>query len=340
MKRCINFVNRLEFLCCLLQMLSYACRKAKPRSKHHSIISEAFRKTFERVHHSYGFFNRLELYGTEEEMLSDFIIQILHRELVEDTINRVKPGPKKMDTIKRIKQSATRTAYQSSSMIWKKSLIFAKPLLQQLISNPTQQICFDDEISQKFTALMLLENSVRVELTGAVSKIVDPVLIDVATTFCAPLLANIAVPITQAFEESITGFKFDIHHYIVEHTDNLDVKEKILRDLDDVHRRVSNLSGSFLACRDILWDMYTSNCSNLLPSSHQNGLDAYDLYCEICDSIRMLVHNAIHHFGVTLCRQERGKEPDDILADVITMMREGNTVACADVELECAHFIF
>lgn len=296
------------------EVFSIACRKARPQSKHHSIISEAFRTTFESVRHSYGYFNRLEAYGTEEEMLSDFIIQILHRELLEDTINSVRPGSHKLETVKKIKQLASRTVSQSAAKTWKKSASLVLPAVKKMTAL-SQEIVFDDESSDRFLSILQAEDKVRARLTAAVSKIVDPVLIDVATTLCAPLLANIVVPISQAFQESIKGFRNDMQQL------DLVAEEKVLLcELDCAHRRVNHLSGSFVASRDLLWDMYTSNCSNLLSAS--NGLDAYDLYCEIADSLRQLVHNAIHQFGVLILKRDPESGcAEEMLSDVCVMMR-------------------
>jgi len=304
------------------EVFSFACRKARPLSRYHRIISEAFRMAFESVRHSYGFFGRLEVHGTEEEMLSEFIIQILHRELLEDSINSVPQGPGRIDKIKRMKMLATRTVMQSTSNTWKKCVSIASPVVKKM-TMLSDEIAFDDESAGRFKSIMEVEDNVRVRLTAAVSKIVDPVLIDVATTFCAPLLASIVNPISNAFAEAINGFDSEMQQFLIDNSSSLHNEMKIMGELNCVHRRVSHLSGSFMKCRVILWDMYTTNCSSLMTSS-DCGLDAYELYCEICDSVRNLIHNAIHHLGVLLYKQGsfiEGTDPTEYLSEVRTMMR-------------------
>ena len=56
------------------------------------------------------------------QMLSDFLLQTLHRELLEDTIRSVPPASNKDEIIKKIKQLATRTVSRASSKAWKKSV--------------------------------------------------------------------------------------------------------------------------------------------------------------------------------------------------------------------------
>jgi hypothetical protein len=307
-----------------LQVFSFACRKARPQRQHHAIISEAFRKTFESVRHSYGYFHRLEAAcGAEEDLLSELLLQILHRELLEDAIHSVPPGAAKIETVKKIKLLANRTVSRSALKTWKQSVSLVSSVVKKITST-SQEILFDAESNDRFLAISQTEENVRVRLTAAVSNIVDPVLIDVATTFCAPLLASIVVPVSQAFAESINGFNNDMQQFLVDHSDT--DERKILCELDCAHRRVSHLSGYFIASRDILWDMYTSNCSNLL-SSPSSGLAAYDLYCEISDSVRKLLHNAIHHFGVMILNKDSysSESSQETLSRVCTMMREGNT---------------
>ena len=201
------------------------------------------------------------------------------------------------------------------------------PALKKMVT-VSNDICFDEESSLRFLSMLRTEDKIRVKLTAAVSKIVDPVLIDVATTFCAPLLANIVVPTSQAFLESINGFNSDMQHFLVNHSETFTDDQKLLCELDCAHRRVSHLSGSFMSSRQILWDMYTTNCSNLLNSSANNGLGAYDLYCEISDSIRKLLHNAIHHFGVLIQKGVPGIDnAQGVLSQVCLMMRAGACVA-------------
>jgi hypothetical protein len=312
-------------------VFSFACRKARPRSRYHPIVSEAFRKTFECVRHSYGFFSRLEAYGTEEEMLSDFIIQILHRELLEDTINGVPPGPSKSDIVKKIKLLAARTVTNSASIAWKKSVSSVLPLVMKMTLS-SQAITFDDELNGRFRSILDIEDRVRIRLTAAVSTIVDPVLIDVATTFCAPLLSSIVGPCSLAFSEALTSFDCEMQQFIVDCGTFISDEEKWLRELDSVHRRVSHLSGPFKKSRVILWDMYTTNCSSLTSTS-DNGLDPYDLYCELCDSIRKLVHNAVHHFGVLVLKQNDAVSSScnslSILSEVRSMMSIGTFHFCS-----------
>lgn len=258
-------------------------------------------------------------------MLSDFLLQTLHRELLEDTISSVPPSAKKQEVINKMKQLAARTVSHASSKTWKKSVSLVLPMIKKLTApSPSREIVFDKDSNDKFLSMQHIEDKVRVNLTAEVSKIVDPVLIDVATTFCAPLLANIVVPTSQAFIKSIDGFNNDMQQFLVDHSESLKDEKKLLCELDCVHQRVSHLSGSFMASRDILWDMYTTNCSNMLSSVVNNGLDAYDLYCEISDSIRKLVHNAIHHFGVLILKNEPGNgSATDILSSVCLMMQKG-----------------
>ena len=308
------------------QVLSYACRKARPYSHHVPIISQAFKNTYEIVRHSYGYFNHVELYGTEEEMLSDLIAQVLHRELLEDAISSLKPKHGKNDVVKKIKEVATRQVSRMSAKTWKKSVEQVHPIVKNVCCD-SGEIVFDDETCERFRAISDLEENVRVKLSAAVSSIVDPVLIDVATTSCAPLLENIMLPICSAFSESVKGFEVDMQSVFVTKREGLADIKAFFCELDSAHRRVNHLSGHYETSRNILWDMYTSSCSDMVCST-TCGLDAYDLYCEMSDSIRSLVHDAIHQFGTMVIQGGNFDEKSvvDSLKNVSDMMLSGNII--------------
>lgn len=255
-------------------------------------------------------------------MLSDFLLQTLHRELLEDTISAL-PGNNKEEIVKKIKVLVARTVSRASSKTWKKSLNLVTPTLKKM-TTMSKEITFDEDSNERFLSMMHTEDKVRVKLTAAVSKVVEPVLIDVATNVCAPLLSTIVLPISQAFLESINGFNNDMQQFLIDNSESLNDEKKLLIELDCAHRRVNHLSGSFMTSRQILWDMYTTNCSNLLNSSNDSGLCAYDLYCEISDAIRKLVHNAIHHFGVLILKSvPENDSAQGVLSEVCLMMRAG-----------------
>lgn len=266
----------------------------------------------------------METHGTEEEVLSDFIIQILHRELLEDCLNRVPAGSGQKNTVQRMKLLATRTVAQRTAKTWKLALNMVTPVLKKM-SGTSQEILFDEESGKRFQSISQVEDRVRVRLTAAVGRIVDPVLIDVATNFCAPLLASIVGSIAQAYNEAITGFESEMQQFLVDHADNLGDERAVLLELNSVHRRVSHLSGPFTTPRDTLWDMYTTKCSDLLNDAN-SGLDAFDLYCEICDSLRKVLHNGVHHMGELLLQSpsaSSGTSPRELLAQVLAMMTTG-----------------
>lgn len=262
--------------------------------------------------------------GSEESLFHDFVVQILHRELLEDAINSVPSDSAEQDIVQKMKKLASRTVARAVARTWKKAVDQVSPILLKVTTSPSEEISFDDNLREKFHFFSRTEDKVRVELTTALSSIVDPVLIDVATTFCAPLLASIVAPISQSFVEAINGFDKDIQKFIRENWHNTNDGDELLSELDCVHRRVNHLSGSFMPSRDILWDMYTTNCSNVLNSS-SGGLDAYDLYCEVADSVRKLLHNAVHCFSVRVLESSVRSETtaEEVLAEVRVMMESG-----------------
>jgi hypothetical protein len=179
--------------------------------------------------------------GSEEEMLFDFIgSQLLHRELLQDVFNSIPSGPEKQNQINEIKLLVNRTVTTAVDRTWKKTLAFATPLLSpQFFLTPSDplsayklmQVALQDDSTEnrvsalhaifgetyflKFYNTVQVEQEIQSKVCAALASIVDPVIMDVASTTCAPLLQAILESVLTAFSEAVDGYRSDMESIVV-----------------------------------------------------------------------------------------------------------------------------
>lgn len=179
--------------------------------------------------------------GSEEEMLYDFIgSQLLHRELLQDVFTSIPSGPEKQNQIAEIKLLVNRTVSTAVDSTWKKTLAYATPLLSSHFFLPPSdpqsaykllQVALQDDSTEnrvsslhaifgedyflKFYNTVQVEQEIQNKVSSALANIVDPVIMDVASTTCAPLLAAIIESVVRAFSEAVDGYRSDMETIVV-----------------------------------------------------------------------------------------------------------------------------
>jgi hypothetical protein len=174
-------------------------------------------------------------------MLYDFIgSQLLHRELLQDVFNSIPPGPEKQNQIAEIKMLVNRTVSSAVDSTWKKTLAYATPLLSpqfflspsdpqsayKLLQVALQNDSTDNRVSAlhtifgetyflKFYNTVQVEQEIQNKVCSALASIVDPVIMDVAATTCAPLLQAILESVVRAFSEAVDGYRSDMESIVV-----------------------------------------------------------------------------------------------------------------------------
>jgi len=308
------------------EIFSNACRKSQPSRHHIPLIETAFDRAFHSVRYSYGYFNPIEVCGTEEEMLFDFIGgEILHRELLHDAFSSIPSRPDKASQVQEIKHIANKIVGKAVKATWKSALEGLMPLIppaflpqggKQTQSESTSTCSSDEhDISEflkqqygevyfnKFVNTIQVQAEIQSKVCAAAASVVDPVILDAAQTTCVPLLEAITDSVAQAYAEAVEGFASDVQHTVL-------VSAKLSREtgsgehaeaLANAHRRVNvgYNSGPLKESRMTLWAMYTNNLNQ--PDVQQcfsNGaLNAYDIYSRISDNIAALTHSAIYTYG-------------------------------------------
>lgn len=232
-----NSLNSLNSL----KVFSNACRRAKPERYNIAIIRNSFDRAFQSLRFSYGYFGPLEVTGSEEEMLYDFIgSQILHRELLQDVFNSIPTGPEKQTQIAEIKLLVNKTVSNAVNTTWKKVLGNSLPLLSSYfflpLSNPMNvhrlmQLALEETSSEnrvtalhtifgetyflKFYNTIQIEQEIQSKICLQLANIVNPVISDMIVTTCIPLLATIIDSIVKAFSETVDGYRNNMETIVV-----------------------------------------------------------------------------------------------------------------------------
>lgn len=174
-------------------------------------------------------------------MLYDFIgSQLIHRELLHDVFNSIPSGPEKQNQISEIKVLVNRTVSAAVDSTWKKTLAYATPLLSSHFFLPPSdpqsaykllQVALQDDSTEnrvsslhaifgeeyflKFYNTVQVEQEIQNKVCSALASIVDPVIMDVASTTCAPLLQAIIESVVRAFSEAVDGYRSDMESIVV-----------------------------------------------------------------------------------------------------------------------------
>lgn len=299
----------------IIKVFSNACRRAKPERYNIAIIRNSFDRAFQSLRFSYGYFGPLEVTGSEEEMLYDFIgSQILHRELLQDVFNSIPPGPEKQNQIAEIKLLVNRTVSSAVDSTWKKTLSMSLPLLSSYfflpLSNPQNvhrlmQLALEDSSSEnrvtalhtifgetyflKFYNTIQVEQEIQNKVCSALASIVDPVILDVASTTCAPLLQAILESVVRAFSETVDGYRSVMESIVVTliSENETSTSNKISQDKTNVQSSIDDSSsppGTPLASSPL------SNMIEELP----NQTESNDLLSNLLDNEHLNVSGGFH----------------------------------------------
>lgn len=281
----------------------------------------------------YGYFSKPHLYGNEEDMLFNIIDEILQREILQEEFDDITPSKSKPSEIKELKRLADNVVTQHVKSTWKEVMSISDSGPVYLAKNNIEVIGENEENlpnnvvpSDDFFALLELEEQLEMEIHEAVLPILEPVMSDIMTNICDPLLLAISARVRQSFSDALTGFQQDMclrlcgerltiacllcartdegnrRQSVDEMSDSVSQAIQLVdQEILDSHRRVDArfYEGPLQSSRTILWNMYTSDLNALssMVCFSSDNFNAFEIYTSVLDELSKLVHDALFTFS-------------------------------------------
>lgn len=270
------------------EVLTVACSRAKPPRESDSVIAAAFHQSFKHLRHLYGYtghINTAQL--TEIQLLVDLTHSILVRELLADYYaslpNTVYREGFVSDTEKHI-QELVLNAVES---LW-----------QNCVNHKQEYISAIDGVSeQELDLIRQTDVLISQELHKSLHTIVHPVMCDLLSRDCIPLMLAITEPINDIFHTAVKEFHALLKQCIllnyVQH-DNKSVDQSC----SILYRQIDNeSSGALTITRQKLWEMYTTKLDDSMFPGDFSIFDFYELvkggvFSLLSDAVYTFIHEA------------------------------------------------
>lgn len=281
--RCENEDEKADWM----KLFLNACQKALPPAHPDPLIGATFRASFRALRWRYGFYGWYRDTYTEAEHLARLCSDVLSRELLHGTFGALPDSSQKAATIKLVQKNVDMAVTTAATKAWNTTVAQCATQKDAL---ETQVRAVQDWLAAQEQALEDLVVSLTQEST------VGPFLRKTKQRVCLSILRSCEDPVTNAFVTSVHGF----HDYMSEQIreDSFgSTKESFHTNMILCHRSVEEWwSGPLEETNQVCWAMYTNDLTDI-ASFFVAGYSAYNLYSEVLDANRKLMHRALSMFA-------------------------------------------
>lgn len=290
-----------------MSVFETGCYKAKPPSNPDPLIAKAFAVAYRTTRWNYGYYSSYSIDCSETEILSQFVTDVLERELLSDVYNNIPSSPTKSSTITMLKKSVDTTVGASVGAAFTAGLGACDSMKSAL----------ETAVRAALGPIFEKEVGVKVQITEKVSGKVNPFCAEVGSKVCGPVTRAAAGPFTKAFCMTVKGVYKQLKECITKDKLKADVLEKTLRDCS---REVGYWwSGPLEETNKICAEMHSGKLS-MIESLFDGGFSLYQLHQIVLEKNRYLARGAIYTFGEKIKTSEGSVSNDAILDEVTAMM--------------------
>lgn len=173
-----------------------ACRKASPKVHDDPVIAKAFLIALERSRKAYHLYGRAELVGTEVESLSNFVIQVLLREMLDDAFSAIKSSSQRANYIKSVKGVVEKNVQDAAVFTWHKCVDDALK----------EQVGVRANISNHMSIVLDTEERLACLLKAETESVVRPVMNDMLSDTVLPFISVIFQHVLGVHSAAAAGF--------------------------------------------------------------------------------------------------------------------------------------
>jgi len=265
-----------------VKVFKNACDNASAPQNPDEVLSAAFNGAYRAVRWRYGYYGWYRINYTEAEQLGELVSNILYRELISDVIYNIPAGPARGSIVNMVQKSVDTTVMAAVGAAWN-SGVQACTSLRSTLEGAAKSL---------LTPLFEQEVKLKQEIQKVTNSTVVPVLQDLGSRICQPLMRICSNPITAAYVAGIRGFLQYMQTNVIPELTGDNLASQIRR----VHMSVEYWwSGPMENANKICWNLYCSDLADV-ASYFSGGYSTYSLYSKVLNSIRDLMHRAIFAF--------------------------------------------
>lgn len=185
-------------------MLATACRKAGPKMHENPVVVRAFNLSLQRTRIAYQLYGVPEVVGDEIETLSNFVIQILIRELLDDTFASIKNATKRASSMEAIRNIVEGVVSDAAKLSWSKCLSSALKVDEELRSG----------LFANLPIVLDTEQRLITHFRSEFGPVIFPVMSDLDSGLITPFLNVVVGPIVAAHISAVNGFHASMKSWI------------------------------------------------------------------------------------------------------------------------------
>ena len=297
--RCYNEDDKSEWM----KILMNSCQKSQPPVHSDGEVAAAFEATFKSLRWRYGHRGWLRTSYTECEQLSRLCSDVINRNVRMPSVDIAESVAKAAAT-KAIQKNIDSAVNSAAAKAW--SFALAATSQRSDIEARTRAL-HDLDVHEKH----LEEKAISI-----MESVFAPFLTKMKPRICIPILRSCEHPVTNAFVTTIHGF----HDYMLEQIrEGCFQKGNFHENIKLCHRSVEEWwSGPLEDTNQVCWAMYTNDLSDI-SSYFIVGYSSYNLYSEVLDANRKLMHRALSFFS-TVVVQSNYENVENILKLVLYLV--------------------
>ena len=173
-----------------------ACKEAQPSIDPDPIIHDAFMAAYRAVRQSQNLWGSWQVWGSEEQMLSGLVMDILHERVMADIYDAIPKGPAKNAILKTVKTTANTMVRTGVSAAYKAAIIAIKA-----VQNPVLAAA-----EKGLKPLLAQEPKFVEKVSGAVKDKIQPPVMTLTNSAAKKIFEIVVAPVAAIYMGGLQGF--------------------------------------------------------------------------------------------------------------------------------------
>jgi hypothetical protein len=285
-----------------IQTFMNACNKSMTDPNKDMLLVNAFRRALKATRAAYGYFGVCDIIGSEEEMLTQFIKQVLGREVLEEFF--VANARRKSVDVLHLKTKVNQLIYPAACVTWKREFTNLQSVKE----------VYREALRASLNSVIVVEESIQREYGVRINTILEPILRELGETICNPILEISLEGILISFENAVVCFC----QLLMNESDFFHTEQSANKALEKLKDEVDTLDGFLAPSFTELWNCYTQDLVHMDIMLEKSGSSSYTVYANVLEDIRQLIHNAIHTLQQLICEEDQFKDFPSSPSDSLT----------------------
>jgi hypothetical protein len=291
-----------------MKAFNTACYKSQPPSDDNAIIAEAFSQALQATRWEYCVWGWSYGWGSEAERLSDFVCDIVDREVVSDALHSMPESVVKKQVVSMVigaVAAAVRTAITPAWTAAREGAVAAMPKVKQ---------------SCETVLGPLLENEQKLKssIVKSIGAVTSPFLSEQGGKLLTPFMNVATRALSKCFTEAVKGFQEEITKKDAENAFGAE-SENVDAVMDKIDRTIDYSFGEpFGKAYNECWKMYAEDMGSVAELfASLGGFSLYSVYNICMDNLKNLARRSSYTLRVTM---KEGMASTAAIAQTMTAM--------------------